>query len=59
MHSMPFRCPKCGNDLLPLKILNEEQRRLVAQFYAGDVQKCEVCDLYFDKDMLKKLICNN
>ena len=56
---MPFRCPKCGNDLLPLKILNEEQRRLVAQFYSGDVQKCEVCDLYFDKDMLKKLICSN
>ena len=46
----------CGNDLLSLSVLNEEQQKLTAMIPIEDVLKCEVCDVFFEKDALKSAI---
>ena len=51
-----YRCPMCGNDLLSLSVLNEEQQKLTAMIPMDDVLKCEVCDVFFEKDALKSAI---
>lgn len=53
---MVLRCPACGNDMLSLKVLNDEQRRLVAAYSITDALKCEVCNVFYEKDALKEAI---
>jgi hypothetical protein len=51
-----FRCPECGNDLLSLKVLNEEQKRLLKVYPIEDILKCEVCNVFYEFDALKVII---